>query len=516
MTRNRRKQLRLECLEERSVPATFNVTTTLDVVDAGDGKRSLREAITRANDLGGADVIVLSAGVFKLAIAGTGEDDNATGDLDVTDTVTIRGAGRNLSFVDGQQLDRVFEVRGSSPGSINVTLERMTVRNGAAGSNGGGIQVVNANLVVRDAAVTGNRSTNSAGGISSGVGTDVKVVRTIVARNIALTNGGGMAITNTVTLRDSVVRRNVAGADGGGIWADTATLSGCTVAGNDSDSVGGGIWAGSATLSGCTVTGNDANAQGGGIYSSTVTLTDSTVSDNEADSGGGGIVALSTATLKRSTVSGNTTLGVGGGINASTVTLTGSTVSGNRSNTFGGGIAAGNTATLTNSTVSGNTALTNGGGLWAMTATLLNCTIAENFALVGGGLYHEPGGVFSVRNTIVALNLFMPGGSNADVSGIFDSQGHNLIGVNGGIGFANGVDGDIAGTFLNPIDPKLGPLANNGGRTKTHALLAGSPAIDKGDNADQPPTDQRGAGFARKKDGNFDGIARVDIGAFEK
>jgi hypothetical protein len=511
---------RLECLEDRSVPATFSITNTADVVDPADGKLSLREAISAANDPvkhPGADVIAVPAGVFKIAIPGSSEDGNATGDFDVTDTVTIRGAGRNLTFIDGQQLDRVFELRGSASGSIKVVLERLTVRNGSVPSSGGGIQVVNANLVVRDSAVTGNRSVGDGGGILVGGGTpDVKVVRTIVARNVAGADGGGISAINALTLRDAVVRRNIAVENGGGLSAGTATLSGCTVSGNDSDSFGGGIWAGTATLSGCTVTGNDANAQGGGIHATTVTLNDSTVSGNEADSGGGGIVATSTATLARSTVSGNTTMGAGGGINAGTLTLTGSTVSGNRSNSFGGGIASGNTATLTNSTVSGNTALSNGGGIWAVTATLLNCTVAENLALVAGGLYHQPGGVFSVRNTIVAQNLILPGGSNPDVSGIFSSQGHNLIGVGGGIGFANGVNGDIVGTFLNPIDAKLGPLANNGGRTRTHALLAGSKAIDHGDNAGAPATDQRGAGFPRMKDGNFDGLPVVDFGAFER
>jgi hypothetical protein len=103
------------------------------------------------------------------------------------------------------------------------------------------------------------------------------------------------------------------------------------------------------------------------------------------------------------------------------------------------------------------------------------------------------------------------------VSGAFTSQGHNLIGDgSGGTGFANGVIGDIVGTSVNPIDPKLGPLANNGGKTKTHALLGGSRAIDAGDNSILPATDQRGAGFPRKKDGNFNGVPVVDIGAFER
>jgi hypothetical protein len=143
--------------------------------------------------------------------------------------------------------------------------------------------------------------------------------------------------------------------------------------------------------------------------------------------------------------------------------------------------------------------------------------VVENSAQTGGGLFHQPGGQFSVRNSIVAQNLADFSGAGPDVSGVFTSQGHNLIGNgSGGNGFTNGTNGDIVGTSANPIDPRLGPLALNGGRTKTHALLAGSKAIDAGDNVGITAVDQRGAGFPRKKDGNGDGVARVDIGAFER
>ena len=170
--------------------------------------------------------------------------------------------------------------------------------------------------------------------------------------------------------------------------------------------------------------------------------------------------------------------------------------------------------TLTNSTVSGNTALTNGGGIWAITASLLNCTIAENLALIGGGLFH---------------GRAAPSASKHDrrpepepprrlrcrrVRHLRRARATTSSATGGGTGFVNGVNGDIVGTFLNPIDPELGPLANNGGPTKTHALLAGSRAIDAGDNAGVPATDQRG--LPRKKDGNFNGVAVVDIGAFER
>jgi hypothetical protein len=101
------------------------------------------------------------------------------------------------------------------------------------------------------------------------------------------------------------------------------------------------------------------------------------------------------------------------------------------------------------------------------------------------------------------------------VSGDFTSGGHNLIGDGtGSTGFVNGVNGDMVGTAANPIDPRLGPLANNGGPTQTHALLAGSPAIDHGDNTNAPATDQRGV--ARPRDGDHNGSRAVDIGAFEK
>src|SRR5262245_28754371 len=80
----------LEVLEDRLAPATFNVTTTLDLVDPADGKRSLREAITQANNNSGVDTIVLPAGTFKIALDGTEDDGNAARDFDITDAVTIQ------------------------------------------------------------------------------------------------------------------------------------------------------------------------------------------------------------------------------------------------------------------------------------------------------------------------------------------------------------------------------------------------------------------------------------------
>ena len=509
---------RLECLEDRVVPATFTVTTALDVVNPADGKLSLREAITKANALAGADVIVLPAGVFKVGIDGEREQGNATGDFDITDALTIRGAGAGLTIVDAQQKDRVFDVIGSAPSSVRVVLQGLTARNGRVDSGGGAVRVIDADLVVRDCVVTGNRATESGGGIGGSSAENVTLVRTTVARNVAGEEGGGLAVGGAavLTLTGSTVRRNVAGTFAGGISAGTVNLTGSAVNGNIARTGSGGIDAATAmTLTDCTVSGNTGGGGGGGFFAQTATVTRCTVSGNAATFGGG--IDAGTVTLTNSTVSGNTAASDSGGINANAVTATNCTVSGNVAvGGSGGGISA-PAVTLTNCTVSGNVAGTSGGGIADSDGgTLLNCTVAENVAHVGGGLFYGAGLTFSVKNTIVALNLVDVGGTGPDVSGDFASGGHNLIGDGTGAGFTDGVSGDVVGTSANPIDPRLGALRNNGGLTQTMALLAGSPAIDRGDNGLLPPTDQRGFGFARKKDGNGDSVAVVDIGAFEK
>lgn len=490
----------LQLLEDRLVPATFHVTTTSDVVDATDGKQSLREAITRANTTAGADVIVLPAGVFRISREGDSEDSNLTGDLDITDTVRIQGAGQYRTFFDSQLLDRVFDVAGSAPGSIMVEFQNATIRNGRITGNGGGIHVGNANLVLRDCVVTRCRASGEGGGISNsnapGTG-NVTLVRTMVVGNSTGVAGGGINLFgdgSALTIKGSTLRRNVAGDRGGGIRASSAIVSNSTVSGNfATNGIGGGILSSTATISRSTISGNSA-LSGGGIFSiSSVTLTNTTVSANTATGEfGGGVITVGTATLTNCTINDNAARRDGGGINA---------------------VAA----ILTNCTISGNTAGDFGGGIWAMGANLVNCTIVENLAHTGGGLYHDPGNSFTLQNSIVALNLVDFGGMGADIFGAFTSLGHNLIGDRAeGTGFVEGANDDIVGTPGHEIEPKLGPLANNGGLTRTHALLAGSPAIDAGENEEAPTTDQRGAGFARKKDGNGDGRAVVDIGAFER
>ena len=132
----------------------------------------------------------------------------------------------------------------------------------------------------------------------------------------------------------------------------------------------------------------------------------------------------------------------------------------------------------------------------------------------GGGIFNTaPGTNCTLLNSIIARNtapLLVGAASNSDASGIFSSRGHNLVGAtDNSTGF--GVSGDLTGDSFFPLDPLLGALVPNGGTTPTVPLLAGSPAIDAGDDSvtNSLATDQRGTGFPRRVG------AHVDIGAYE-
>jgi len=223
--------------------------------------------------------------------------------------------------------------------------------------------------------------------------------------------------------------------------------------------------------------------RGGGIRNRGVmTLANSVVTNNTGTFLGGGIWNSGTMTLTNTTISGNAEVvtpsgesGGGGGIfNQGTMTLIGTTVSGNTTNGYGGrggGISnLDQMLTLINSTISGNTGY-NGGAIFNRYGSiqLTYSTISGNTAIAQGGGIWNYGGSANIKNTIVANN------SPSDLLGVITTLGRNLF-KNPGASIIVGnvtVTADIIG-----VDPMLGPLADNGGTTMTHALLLGSPAID--------------------------------------
>jgi hypothetical protein len=225
---------------------------------------------------------------------------------------------------------------------------------------------------------------------------------------------------------------------------------------------------------------------GGGIYNqgSLVSISDSTINGNGAAYGGGIYNKIGVMTLDSSTVDTNPATARGGGIN-----------------TFAAG-----TLNAANSTISGNTAATEGGGISIESngkLSMMNSTVCNNSAPTGAGIWNYRWNIAAgavVGNSIVANSI-----EGENCSGSISSSGHNLSSDNT-CGFADTGD-------LNNTNPDLGPLAQNGGPTRTHALLSSSPAIDSGDNAGCPDTDQRGVD--RPQDGNGDSTFICDRGAFE-
>jgi hypothetical protein len=201
--------------------------------------------------------------------------------------------------------------------------------------------------------------------------------------------------------------------------------------------------------------------------------------------------------------------------------VTGTAISGNTAGGVGGGVAiASGLASFTGSTISGNSADRGGGIFTGGFTTVRHSTVAMNsFAGVGNGIFVNSERLV-LDHSIVALNS----GTNGDINGRLGTTivaWYSLIGNNQGSGLAAAPvgapdsSGNLIGTPIAPINPLLGPLDENGGRTLTHALLPHSPAIDAGNplysaNLRRVPTcDQRGEPFRRIHGG------RIDIGAFE-
>lgn len=240
----------------------------------------------------------------------------------------------------------------------------------------------------------------------------------------------------------------------------------------------------------------------------------------------GGIRNGGDFTLSNSVVSENAGGFYGGISNLGTIRIINSTIFGNFSFSHGG-LRNDGTATVVNSTISGNANAEGGGGIYSSGAlTVINSTITNNhsgtsLSIEGGGI-RIFSGTATLNNTIVAGNFNVHDGTQDDIIGTITAANHNLIGnasYSGGI--THGTNGNQVGnggvgaidinTVLNTT------LANNGGATPTHALVASSPAIGAGNNALALDTngnplsnDQRGAGFPRIVGGT------VDIGAYEE
>jgi hypothetical protein len=267
-------------------------------------------------------------------------------------------------------------------------------------------------------------------------------------------------------------------------------------------------------------------AEGGGIFAEKgATVVDSTITGNVAWAGnssaqarGGGLAVYGGLTIKYSTISDNAAVGgmqdQAGGIFASNGSLfvLGSTISGNAAMFEGGMLVTDYTGPhsleIINSTISENFAFKEVAGLaaWAP-LTLANSTIAFNHSQghyygTGFEFLNAHGTALTLQSTIIANN-YNDDGTDSDTyipdSAVFTGA-NNLV---------TSHLGPVPADTLTAC-PRIGPLENHGGKTLTHALLKGSPALDAGNNAASGLSyDQRGTGFPRTHG------AQTDIGAFE-
>lgn len=262
-----------------------------------------------------------------------------------------------------------------------------------------------------------------------------------------------------------------------------------------------------------------------------VTLTGGNATGARFNNIGGAILAQegSALTLDSVLVTGNSApIGQGGGVyyqSAGSHTIINSAFVNNFARDTGGGFTNGSSnVTVINSTFSGNTTDNNGGGFCVINGAtfLTNTTITNNSGSPGGGIALF-GNNLKIGNSIIAGNTSSMAGSEIFLAnGMIVSQGYNLIGDSTGDSANTNNPITYQSTDILDTPPLLGTLQNNGGQTPTHALLSGSPAIDKGNNslaidASNNPLlfDQRGTPYARIIDGNGDLTATVDIGAYE-
>ncbi len=426
--------------------------------DSGSG--SLRQAISSA--LAG-ESIVVPAGEYVLT----------SGELAVSKTLTITGAGATHTIVRASGAFRVFHTSGTSS---DITISGLAIRGGrppvvSGVVEGGGVLNEAASLTLDDDIIAENQA------VADGLGP---------SESGGIAEGGGVAVSKgALTLLDSSLTGDSAStvggsghgggiAEGGGLYsAGRLVLEGDEFVGNVADARGGQGPSSAGQSGGIAEGGGAAFFAVGPIDASTSTFAANRVDASAGPGGSGGI-------------------GEGGGVfalsNEPLVSLSDLTIAENIVRALPNGIASGGGANI--------------GANSPGVMTLTNATISANTAegepgASGGGDAYLGGANTKVENTLVSGGVSSAGKENC--TGEPASLGHNLDSL-------DQCNFHAAGD-LTKTDPRLGPLQDNGGPIRTLALSAGSPAIDAGGNEGCPPTDQRGV---RRPQGSA-----CDIGAFE-
>lgn len=494
-----------------------------------NGAGSLREAIAAARS---GDKIQFSASLANQTLTLT------SGQIEVSigKNLIIDGAGAANLTISGNNASRIFQLNSTSVTPTSLTVKNLTLANGYTSDQGGAITTTHQGVLAVENVVFKNNVADKGGGaIFSAFEGALTVTGSKFDGNKAIAanderGAGAIAFfgPGNLTVRNSEFTNN-RGINGAAInslngklivenskFINNDTKAAFFDTGKPNDFLrgfGGAIYTdranNSITIKNSIFEGNVSKGAGGAVHlfadpEDVVTIENSSFQNNqaiglpggEAGKGGGismirdGSSAQGVFILSNTTVANNTGYDQGGGlwVNNSQSTITNSTFSGNR--------------------IIGNKGQNSGGAMMIYSPTqIINTTIANNYAgWVGGGITASDDAPVTVKNTIFYNNT-ADNGTNK--WGIQQNTNRQLTDKGGNIQFpaklTNNFNDYNATATIRIIDPQLSPLQDNGGRSLTHALLAGSPAINSGITLDSPTTDQRG--FLR------DG--QIDVGAFE-
>lgn len=443
----------LESLEDRIAPATLVVTNANDDMSPG----SLRAVVADANLTPDSDTIVFDKTVFNAAAPQ--KITLTMGDIVINNPLVIKGPGRDILTVDGNDSSRIFDITDGTSAAVPVSLSGFTVSNG--NSNGGGgvrseepltlsnmVFLSNTStgqggalhvsgpgpLTIQKSVFTGNEAGTEGGGIYADVAGSIKVSATTISQNTSTNSGGGAKLQVNSAASPKAVLEVVSstisgnsGDYGGGLYIENDAdgnkgkmfVKTTKITGNTAVAWAGGLYLddGTTVIEKSVISGNRAT-DAGGIYdqfTNGLTIKGSQVFENRATSGNGGGILISnqkTVSISGTSITGNSAGGDGGGLlldAATTFVMKGGVLSGNSAGGDGGAVKikpVSGSLTIDGTRLEGNSAGDDGGGIQlegsSTSLQLKKAVFTGNRALDGGGLaISDQAGIVSTGSSFI-------------------------------------------------------------------------------------------------------------------
>ena len=433
-------------------------------------------------------------------------------------TLTIKSLSDEKATLDAGGKSRVINAKPASSGTLNLTLEKLVIKNGNAAdtNNGGGISVYGGTFTLEDCEITDNNAQNGGGLYVER--TTLLMKDTTISGSTATDEGGGVYVNDgTLTINGGTFSKNTA-QQGGGMYVTNSnsifTMTGGEISNNRAYSAGGGIYvkeSKQATISGTTISVNTANVDGGGVFVSdgAMLTVNGTITGNTAQQGGGVYVRDVDSEFKMT----------GGKISENKTTVETAT---SQNRISGGGIFIYNKgrAIISNTEISDNTANNNGGGIHVNSGTLTmnaDTIISKNIASQDGGGVYFSSGTLTINGGTFSRNIANQNGGGVYVTG-------STFVMSGGEITENVADQDgggiyIIGSTFTMTDGKIGDenianIAPHGGGVyvndnSTFTMSGGEIKSNKAINGNAPYPGQGGGVYVYSATFEISGTAKI-------